>query len=116
GIQQTGVADIMAAAGLTQGGFYRHFDSKEQLVTEACAASMGDIVRAAEAMAQAGDDAFLSYLANVLSCRNRDDWLGGCPLVFIGSELARSDPDTRRAAAQGYLQLVDVIARLSGEG
>src|ERR1700761_7631799 len=72
GIQQTGVADIMAAAGLTQGGFYRHFESKDQLVAEACAASMDHIVRAAEAATEEGDDAFLTYLANVLSCRNRD--------------------------------------------
>src|ERR1700722_12643480 len=81
GIQQTGVADVMAAAGLTQGGFYRHFASKDQLVAEACAASMSDLVQAADAAVEAGDDAFLKHVENFLSCKNRDDWLGGCPLV-----------------------------------
>ena len=38
GIARTGLADLMAAAGLTHGGFYRHFESKDQLVAEACAA------------------------------------------------------------------------------
>jgi TetR/AcrR family transcriptional regulator, transcriptional repressor for nem operon len=40
GIHATGLSDVMAAAGLTHGGFYRHFDSKDELVAEACAAAM----------------------------------------------------------------------------
>ena len=113
GIQQTGVAEIMAAAGLTQGGFYRHFASKDQLVAEACAASMSDRAQAADAAAQSGDDAFLKHLEEFLSCANRDDWSGGCSLVFLGSELARADADTRHAAAQGYLAIIDVMAKQS---
>ena len=114
GIQQTGVAEIMAAAGLTQGGFYRHFESKDQLVAEACAASMSDRVQAAETAFEAGDDAFLKHLEEFLSCKNRDNWSGGCSLVFLGSELARADMDTRRAATQGYREIIDVIAKQSG--
>jgi TetR/AcrR family transcriptional regulator, transcriptional repressor for nem operon len=113
GIEQTGVADVMAAAGLTQGGFYRHFDSKDQLIAEACAASMNDLVRAAETAVEAGDEGFLKHLEHFLSCKHRDDWLGGCPLVFIGSELARADKDARHAAAQGFNELVDLLARLN---
>jgi TetR/AcrR family transcriptional regulator, transcriptional repressor for nem operon len=113
GIQQTGVAEVMAAAGLTQGGFYRHFDSKDQLVAEACAASMSDLVQAAEAAVHGGDDAFLLHLENFLSCKNRDNWLAGCPLVFLGSELARADKVTRRAVSQGYRDLVEVVAKQS---
>src|ERR1700722_19819358 len=89
GIQQTGVADIMAAAGLTQGGFYRHFESKDQLIAEACAASMAKLVESAATAAQSSEEAFLIHIEKFLSCANRDDWLGGCPLVFVGSELAR---------------------------
>jgi TetR/AcrR family transcriptional repressor of nem operon len=113
GIQQTGVADVMAAAGLTQGGFYRHFDSKDQLVAEACAVSMSQLVRAAEAAAELGDEGFLRHLEDFLSCKSRDDWRGGCPLVFVGSELARADMDARRAASQGYRELVEVLAKAS---
>jgi len=49
GIEATGVAEIMSAAGLTHGGFYRHFESKEQLIAEACASGMELLVAAAEA-------------------------------------------------------------------
>ena len=46
GIVATGLADLMAAAGLTHGGFYRHFDSKDQLVAEACALAVAESVAA----------------------------------------------------------------------
>lgn len=110
GIHETGVAEVMAAAGLTQGGFYRHFESKDHLVTEACAMSMQNLVDAAKAAIASGDEGFLQHVEKFLSGENCENWLEGCPLVFIGSELARADMKTRRAASQGYRQLVDVIA------
>ena len=110
GIHQTGVVKIMAAAGLTQGGFYRHFNSKDHLVAEACAASMQSLVESAKAAIKSGDDAFLKHVEDFLSVKHCNDWLDGCPLVFIGSELARADKKTRRAVSQGYRDLIDVIA------
>jgi TetR/AcrR family transcriptional repressor of nem operon len=44
GIDGTGLADLMGAAGLTHGGFYRHFDSKDHLVAESCAAAVDSVV------------------------------------------------------------------------
>ncbi len=107
GIEATGVAEIMSAAGLTHGGFYRHFESKEQLIAEACASSMELLVAAAEAASDGGDAAFLKHLKAFLS------YLSGCPLVTMGSELARADIETRRAASMGYLQIIDVMAKHS---
>ncbi len=52
GIEGTGLADLMAAAGLTHGGFYRHFDSKQQLVSDACAAAL---TTTAESLASAAE-------------------------------------------------------------
>ena len=52
GIQATVLADVMAKAGLTHGGFYRHFESKDQLVAEACASGMAVILDAAAAAAE----------------------------------------------------------------
>jgi TetR/AcrR family transcriptional repressor of nem operon len=111
GIHSTGVAEIMAAAGLTQGGFYRHFASKEQLVAEACADSMGALVESAEAASDAGDASFRKHLEEFLSTEYRDDCLGGCPLVAMGSELARADSATRRAVSQGFRELIEIMAR-----
>jgi TetR/AcrR family transcriptional repressor of nem operon len=108
GIDATGVAEIMAAAGLTHGGFYRHFESKQQLVTEACAASMDQLVHSAKAAAGAGLEPLLEHLRNVLHAENT--YLGGCPLIAMGSELARSDKNTRHVASQGFRELVEIIA------
>jgi TetR/AcrR family transcriptional repressor of nem operon len=113
GIHATGVAEIMAAAGLTHGAFYRHFSSKEQLVAEACAASMETLVESAELAATGGDVTYLKHLENFLSNQYRDNRLSGCPLVAIGSELVRADVDTRRAASQGYQDLIDIMATRS---
>jgi TetR/AcrR family transcriptional repressor of nem operon len=113
GIQATGVAQIMAAAGLTHGGFYRHFESKEQLLAEACAESMEVLVGAAESAARRGDDAFLKHLNDFLSAEYRDDCIGGCPLVAMGSELARADASTRHGASDGFSKIIDIMAKRS---
>src|SRR6267378_3479951 len=69
GIARTGLADLMAAAGLTHGGFYRHFESKDQLVAEACAAALDSNARtAAVALSRHGKrNGFKAFVANYLS-------------------------------------------------
>jgi len=113
GIHATGVSEIMAAAGLTHGGFYRHFASKEELVAEACVASLDDLVDAAEVAAEGGQESFLKHIEAFLSEEFRDDRLGGCPLVAMGSELARADIETRRAASNGFRGMIDAMAKRS---
>jgi TetR/AcrR family transcriptional repressor of nem operon len=110
GIHATGVSEIMTAAGLTHGGFYRHFASKEQLVAEACAANMDILVESAELAAQAGAESLTEHLRAYLLGKYADEGLAGCPLVTTGSELMRADIDTRRAASKGFQRLVDIIA------
>jgi TetR/AcrR family transcriptional repressor of nem operon len=110
GLHETGVADIMAAAGLTQGGFYRHFNSKEHLVAEACGASMQELVDSVKKSIQSGNDAFLKHVERFLSNEHCQDLLSGCPLVFVGSELARADHETRKAVSEGYRGLVEAIS------
>jgi TetR/AcrR family transcriptional regulator, transcriptional repressor for nem operon len=111
GINATGLNDVMAAAGLTHGGFYRHFASKDQLVAEACAAALGSVtepneVPACPALAKQDLDAIL---AEYLSPDHRDNPSEGCVLAGLGSELARSDEDTRAAATKGVLKLIDLF-------
>jgi TetR/AcrR family transcriptional regulator, transcriptional repressor for nem operon len=110
GIRATGVAEIMAAAGLTHGAFYRHFDSKEQLVAQACAASLASLVDSAGSVASEGNGTFLTRLENFLASECHEHGLTGCPFVAMGSELARADPETRRAASVGFLELVNLVA------
>ena len=113
GIGGAGVNDVMAAAGLTHGGFYRHFASKDQLVAEACAAAMGSVeeTNKASACLALGKDGLEAILADYLSTDHRDNPSEGCVLAGLGSELARSDDKTRAAVTAGFLRLVDAFAQ-----
>lgn len=111
GIAATGVAEIMAAAGLTHGGFYRHFGSKDQLVAEATSAGLESMVQSYRSASEGGRDVFVKNLQSSLTPAYRDDRSGGCPLVALGSELVRADDVTRRGASSGFRELVDEIAQ-----
>ena len=105
GIAETSLADIMAAAGLTHGGFYRHFRSKEQLVAEALsAAGTHTIETITRAMAKGGFDAAVdAYLAK----SHRDARTPICPFAAVGSDMARSTSEVKAAGA-------NVLERLLG--
>ena len=114
GIGGTGLSDLMAAAGLTHGGFYRHFDSKDQIVAEACAAATESAI-ATFFSNNSTRSGLKARVAKYLSPAHRDDPSSGCPLVALGSEIARADERTRAAATQAFLELVDIIAAESGK-
>jgi len=113
GIHATGLTDLMAAAGMTHGGFYRHFDSKDQVVAEACAGATASVVEVMEAAASKPNrkGGFEAIVEAYLSTDHRDNRSGGCPLVGLGSELARADRQTRAEVSTEFLKLVDVIAK-----
>jgi len=113
GIHATGLSDLMSEAGLTHGGFYRHFESKDQLVAEACEVGFESVIESFEAAAsEAGDkDAFKSIVESYVSTLHRDSASGGCPIAGMGSELARGNENTRAVAAQGFDEMVDVLAK-----
>lgn len=112
GIHATGLSEVMAAAGLTHGGFYRHFDSKDQLVAEACAEAIESAAETREASAghSVGNDALEAIVTTYLCTDHRDNRSEGCLLCGLGSELARSDNKTRAVATAGFLKFVDLMA------
>jgi TetR/AcrR family transcriptional repressor of nem operon len=112
GIVATGLADLMSAAGLTHGGFYRHFASKDQLVAEASAAALAGTTEQAAAVASRAprQKGLEAVVGRYLSTSHRDNPREGCALAALGSELARADVDTRKAATAAFLKLVDVVA------
>jgi TetR/AcrR family transcriptional regulator, transcriptional repressor for nem operon len=110
GIEATGVAEIMAAAGLTHGGFYRHFDSKEELVREAIALCRKDFVAGTLAAADEGADAMLKHFQAYATPGHRDDLGGGCPLAANGSEIVRADAETRNLATEGFRLIYEKAA------
>jgi TetR/AcrR family transcriptional repressor of nem operon len=117
GIAATGLDDLMADAGLTHGGFYRHFDSKDQIVAEACTAAAESLVGqlAASASTKSPQRGLKTIVENYLSAAHRDEPADGCPLAALGSEMARGDERTRAAATQALLKLVGVIASQFGK-
>lgn len=110
GIDGTGVAEIMAAAGLTHGGFYRHFSSKEQLVTEAMSASAKNLLLDSNVAAEQGAQALLDVFQDYVTQDYRDAREDGCPLAANGSELARADETTRHNATDSFRKIVANIA------
>jgi TetR/AcrR family transcriptional repressor of nem operon len=111
GIAGTGLADLMAAAGMTHGGFYKHFESKEQVVEESVALATETMLASMQASLSAapGSRGLRTVMADYLSTAYRDDSSEGCPFVTLGSEMARSSEAVREAAA-GFLQIVDMLA------
>jgi TetR/AcrR family transcriptional repressor of nem operon len=112
GIEGSSTNDLMAEVGLTRGGFYRHFQSKDQLVAEACAAGLQSTLRRSETAAKSGTpaEAYAAIVSTYLSPEHRDNRSGGCPFAGLGSELARSEGQTRTAAAQGFERLAAALA------
>jgi TetR/AcrR family transcriptional repressor of nem operon len=110
GIDATGVAEIMATAGLTHGGFYRHFASKDQLVAEAIATSPKDFLADTEAAAEKGAEAVLDVFADYVTPGYRDAKELGCPLAANGSELVRADDNTRHIATEGFRRIIKAVA------
>ncbi len=112
GIASTGVAEVMAAAGLTQGGFYRHFESKDALVRESLGSALDSLAASIESSigGRSGRAAVLAVIDAYLSAQHRDS-SSSCPFVALGSELARESGSVRDAATDGFRRLADVIAR-----
>lgn len=107
GIAATGIAEIMETAGLTNGGFYKHFESKDQLVQEA-------LKCATEGLSHRFNEGKLDSKAIIkayLSPQHQKGLEWGCPIAGIGSELGRTDKDSRLVATLGIKQLVSSLEK-----
>lgn len=112
GFAATGIADIMVAAGLTQGGFYRHFESKEQLIAEANAAAFAEL-HAMFDTATAGKpprEAVEFIVERYLSQTQAEELIYLCPLANLAGELHHADAQIRAVASEGYARLVKLVA------
>jgi len=114
GIGGTGLSGLMTAAGLTHGGFYRHFQSKDQVVAEACGAAIGGLVSELEEVADNGG--FDAIVGQYLSAHHRDALEQSCPYAALGSELVRSNDQVRAIATQGLERVIGVLAAQSKSG
>ena len=134
GIEATSVADVMKAAGLTHGGFYRHFSSKDALVAAAFGHAVDEVLSAVEAAPTGPEQAVArgQYIANYLSTQHAEDRGQGCPLAAMGAEIARLygtadievsdtvermarvlDPDNGRATERGLATVALLLGTIT---
>jgi TetR/AcrR family transcriptional repressor of nem operon len=120
GFQGVGVADIMKEAGLTHGGFYAHFASRDALLAEALThagqqsaerISKGNAAREAN-----GASPFRAVVEGYLSERHLSGTENGCAVAALVSEMPRQSPDVRAAAAQRVRSLMALVQRSLPEG
>jgi TetR/AcrR family transcriptional regulator, transcriptional repressor for nem operon len=111
----TGVADIMKDAGLTHGGFYAHFASREAMLAEAADRAGAEAVAASARIAAAAppQQALQEVLRAYLSKAHVESAENGCPVAALGSETPRQAPEVRRAATRRIKEMIDLVARQS---
>ncbi|PWC66323.1 TetR family transcriptional regulator [Azospirillum sp. TSH7] len=114
GFNGIGVADLMKEAGLTHGGFYGQFASKEDLAAEACARAMEVMAERWSGSAETppGDEALAALLDGYLSPRHRDHSAAGCPIAALGVDVSRQGGAVRGAFTQGLRPFIDRLQRL----
>lgn len=112
GPDNVGVAGVMARAGLTHGGFYAHFASKDVLVKEAIGTMFADARARSERIDAAGDPRAVlrAYVDFYLSPAHRDSRDRGCPLPTLSGDFARSKPDTRERFGAGVTGIAERLA------
>lgn len=112
GVDGVGVAEISKAAGLTHGGFYRHFSSKEALVGAAVERTLIETAeRASEMVAEDGLETFAAFY---LSLAHLNDRAAGCAVAALGGDMTRQGSEARAAYARGMRAYLDALAPPAG--
>jgi TetR/AcrR family transcriptional repressor of nem operon len=112
GAHGIGVADLMKDAGLTHGGFYAHFDSREALVIEAFADAMDRSTERWRKLAEQTppEKRLATIVESYLTPTHRDDPGHGCAIPALSAEIARESPKTRKAFAAKLEQMIEMMA------
>lgn len=117
GARGVGVADLMKDVGLTHGGFYAHFDSRDHLVNEAIASALDE--NAAQWSALMGDKPFdqraLSLIEAYLTPGHRDHPGKGCTFAALGADVSREGPKTRRVFHNKLDRMVNLLCGANGK-
>lgn len=113
GYDGTSVADIMKEAGLTHGGFYAHFPSREAMLAEAADHAGAEAVAATSRVAATAPpaEALQRMIGAYLSMQHVKSVELGCPIAALGSEMPRQAPEVRSAATRRIKEMIDVVAR-----
>lgn len=114
GFDGIGVADLMKAAGLTHGGFYNNFASKDALAAEAVARVFVETTGRLRQHALAAADPFTAMVRFYLSPQHRDSIEAGCAIAALSQDAARGSPELRAAFEAGIAAYLDLIVEIAG--
>ena len=112
GVEGVGVADLMKDAGLTHGGFYRHFESRDELVAEAIERALSDGGRVVEAMATNKQATWAKLVDAYLSAAHRDGLAQSCAVTTLAGDVARSNERARSAYTRQVGQYLELMMKL----
>ena len=113
GLTGIGIAELMKEAGLTVGGFYKHFGSRDDLVAEAMRSALGAWKRRVDAAASGGPPVtYQSLVDDYLSEAHRDHPGTGCPVSALAGDIARTEKRTRALVTQEARESVELLASL----
>ncbi|MEH2553241.1 TetR/AcrR family transcriptional repressor of nem operon [Bradyrhizobium algeriense] len=116
GFDGIGLKDLMKAAGLTQGAFYKQFASKEDLAVEASKRALESASgRWSDAAEKNPDDPLGAVIAFYLSGDHREEKMDGCPIVALGADAARQGSDVKAAFEAGIKAHLEVLGRFIAE-
>ncbi|MCX5188930.1 MULTISPECIES: TetR/AcrR family transcriptional regulator [unclassified Streptomyces] len=114
GLTRPGVAELMNEAGLTHGGFYKHFASRDDLINQAAALALADgKSKMAEAARRNREEPRTELIDSYLSARHRDTPGAGCAVVTLGAAAGRGEAEMKEAyekQVRGYLELISETA------
>ncbi len=120
GFDRVGVADAMHAAGMTHGGFYNHFASKEDLAAAACRQALATAVGKVRAIAALRDDGerktkLDAYLRRYVAPAARDASAPTCPMAAFAGEMPRQPEPVAAAYAEGLRDYLAALAQAGGD-
>ncbi|TMM13436.1 MAG: TetR/AcrR family transcriptional regulator [Actinobacteria bacterium] len=114
GIPSVGVAELMNEAGLTHGGFYRHFESRDDLVAEAAHTALALAFERDRAEAKRGGPEAVAAIIDIYLCRHhRDRPETGCAVAALPTDIARTDPRARAAYSRQVRTYIGLLAELT---
>jgi TetR/AcrR family transcriptional regulator, transcriptional repressor for nem operon len=109
GTEQPGVAEIMRAAGLTHGGFYKHFGSRDELIVEAVEHAMTETESRVHELTAAAEDPLAAFADTYLTTEHRDDPATGCGVAALSADMPRIGgpaQEAYRSQVDRYLALL----------
>jgi TetR/AcrR family transcriptional repressor of nem operon len=117
GVDGIAVADLMKAAGLTHGGFYNHFESKEELAAAAFKTAFDVAIarierQAAKVGVEGRDEVFAHYVERYLARSTRDAPGTSCPIATLGTDAARHGPELKAQFAVGLRNYIESFTKI----